>query len=161
MGRRQDKTIKEGRMKWQCAWERESTLPGNVSDGEAVTLDASFNEGIGDFLVELLQYFRERPTDSRTRSNVFSHFQTLSGVCVCVCCCCTRGRAHLRITPTTTALYLPSRTTTRSGERSAKVFQFRGTCHSPSFSSVLRISKGFWPVWALSLFGTRSRLLLK
>lgn len=45
-----------------------SSIPGNVSDGCAVVLEAGFDEGIGDFLVELLQYCREWPADSRTRN---------------------------------------------------------------------------------------------
>lgn len=51
-------------------------IPWNVSNVKSIFFDAGFDERVGNFLVQLFQYFREGSTDTRSR-NIVSDFLSL------------------------------------------------------------------------------------
>lgn len=93
-----------------CMGRIEENEPGNESDGGGILifLEAGFDEGVRYFLVQLFQYFRERPRDSRTRHLLFFFFS----LSLCM--------YQLRITPTP-----------KCSSSSAQISQFQTRwCHS-------------------------------
>lgn len=70
--------LEVGKMKKELRKQTEESKMGNKGEGvprnvfgKQPIFMANLDDRIGDFLVKLLKYFRERPADSRAQCNVF------------------------------------------------------------------------------------------